>query len=62
MEDVNLVDHLILSFKGYMYVKRKDGLNLFLVETLHKKVLKIWNAISPLKNKTLITTTRNGTS
>ena len=62
MQDLTLVNHLILIFKCYIYLKRKDDLNFYGWKAYIKSIENIELYISPHKDKNKIITIKKGTS
>ena len=51
MQDLTLVNHLILIFKRYIYLKRKDGLNFHGLKDHIKSIENIERHIAFQKQK-----------
>ena len=51
MQDLTLVNHLILIFKRYIYLKRKDGLNFYGLKAYIKSIENIERHIASQRQK-----------
>ena len=51
MQDLTLVNHLILIFKRYIYLKRKDGLNFYGSKAYIKSIKNIERHIASQRQK-----------